>query len=323
VASLPNPPDPTLEAIDRLLVSSFVQRHSRRLGASAIGKECERDLWYSFRWATERKMTASGVRAIEDGDRGETTMIERLSLFVSDTTAERELCFRDPRTGEQFEFEEIEGHFVAKVDGAICGLIQAPKRWHMWEHKVTNEKKFAAFEKAKRELGEKQALRAWDRVYYAQAIIGMHLMGLERHYLTVDTPGSRRTASCRTEEDLEEALRLLAKARRVIEAKHAPARISGSATFYVCRFCDHAEICHGSEFPLTSCRTCLHSTPIEGGNWHCARWGKTLTLAEQIDGCPAHLFIPTMINGEQTDAGDTWVEYRLKNGEVWTDGVRL
>lgn len=41
----------------------------------------------------------------------------------------------------------------------------------------------------------------------------------------------------------------------------------------------------------------------------------------QRAGCAAHLFIPALIHGEQTDAGEDWVSYRMRDGEEWRDGV--
>jgi len=313
MVALPEPTDPTLDAIDAAIVARRETRFSRRLGASSIGRECERSLWLEFRWAKVPEFDAMSIKRFEDGDRGEIIMAERLRML------DVELCTEDPRTGRQFEFEEIEGHFVFRPDGAILGLLQAPKRWHLWENKVS-EKGPRELAKLKQSLGEKAALRAWNAVYYAQAVIGMWLMGLERCYHTVSSPGMRHTVSCRTEEDDEEAMRLLAKARRVIEAKRAPPKI-GEETHYVCRTCSLSSLCHSNEFALVSCRTCLHSTPIEKGQWHCQRFGKLLTLETQKEGCPSHKFIPDLVPGEQIDIDEAKekIYYKLRNGKKWVD----
>jgi hypothetical protein len=46
-----------------------------------------------------------------------------------------------------------------------------------------------------------------------------------------------------------------------------------------------------------------------------------LTRREQETGCAAHLYIPDLIPGEQLDAGEDWVSYRLPDGTEWRDGV--
>ena len=68
------------------------------------------------------------------------------------------------------------------------------------------------------------------------------------------------------------------------------------------------------------CRSCLHATPVEEGRWHCARHQVLLGRREQEAGCAAHLFVPDLIPGEQIDAGEDWVSYRLRDGSEWLDG---
>jgi hypothetical protein len=47
-----------------------------------------------------------------------------------------------------------------------------------------------------------------------------------------------------------------------------------------------------------------------------------LSIDEQRDGCPAHLYLPGMVNGEQIDVDEDaeTITYRMKSGEVWVDG---
>jgi hypothetical protein len=77
-------------------------------------------------------------------------------------------------------------------------------------------------------------------------------------------------------------------------------------------------------FVLASCETekvFPHSTPVDGGSWHCARHDWTLTQDQQRVGCAAHLMIPALVPGEQVDAGDDWVSYQMRDGSEWRDGV--
>jgi hypothetical protein len=117
------------------------------------------------------------------------------------------------------------------------------------------------------------------------------------------------------------ALRLLAKAERIINAQRPPSKLSTDPSYFICRFCDHAPVCHDGARPPRSCRTCLHSTPVEDGKWSCDRTELELTRSVQEAGCLLHLFIPDLVAGEQIDAGDDWVSYRLRSGEEWRDGV--
>ena len=122
-------------------------------------------------------------------------------------------------------------------------------------------------------------------------------------------------------QDLTLATRLLEKAGRIIFAQHPPARISEDPAWFECRFCDHHAVCHDGGGAAVTCRSCLHSTPIEGG-WHCARHDRMLAPAEQRVACTRHLFIPDLVPGEVIDAGDDVVTYRMADGSTWANDAR-
>jgi hypothetical protein len=180
MATLPQPPDPTLEAADQTLEARDNAEPLRPyLGMSEIGRLCRRGLWLRFRWCAQPTFDAATLKRFEDGHRGEALQAECLQRMAGII-----LLTADPRTGQQFECRDLGGHFQGHLDGTILGLRQAPKTWHVWEHKQVDEKKQRALEKAKREHGEKPTLAAWDGVYYAQAVLYMDYSDLTRHYLT-------------------------------------------------------------------------------------------------------------------------------------------
>ena len=319
MAFLPPTVDPVLAAIDAALERAEVEKPPRQyLGASGIGHACERKSWLDFRHATARSIPAKGLRRIDDGHRGERVMADRLRMVPGIT------LYTDDGDGEaQIGFEDFGGHFRGHADGVIEGLPQAPTTAHVWECKVVDQKKMDALAKLKLEVGEKRALKAWDEVYYAQAQLYMHYLGMTRHYLTACSSGVRDVVTARTEYDEADALRIIAKAGRVIKATRPGARISTDPAWFQCRWCDHADVCHGVKPAAQSgCRTCLHSTPMDDGRWHCGRFDNFLTFEEQRAGCPAHLFVPDLMppGWKQTDAGDDWVEYTLPDGSVYLDG---
>jgi hypothetical protein len=73
------------------------------------------------------------------------------------------------------------------------------------------------------------------------------------------------------------------------------------------------------------CRTCLHFAFGRDGNGHCARFDEPRSPQRQQEGkdCPAHLFLPTLVPGEQVDADPEaeTVTYRMPDGAVWVDGA--
>lgn len=321
MVALPDPPgDPTLEAADRALEAKENGRPPRSyLGMSGIGHPCARKVWFDWRWVSTARHNAETLKRFADGHHGEDVQAARLRMVRGVT-----LLTIDPATGRQFGHTDHNSHFRGHMDGAILGLLQAPKTWHVWEHKQVGEKKQASLIKLKAERGEKNALSAWDTTYYSQACLYMHYSGMTRHYLTCSTPGGRSTVSVRTDADETTALKLIAKAERIIASKNPPERISQDPSWYECRWCDHNEVCFGKSMPQRNCRTCLRSTPVAAGAWHCAKYDDLIPFDAQMRGCDWQLFIPELLaDREQIDVvGDLdGVIYRLKDGSTWADGT--
>ena len=307
--------DPTLEACDKALEAKAAQEKPRGyLGMSNIGEECWRYLFYSFRQAYKKSPPAFLIKCAERGHLAEDIQAKRLRM-VSGIN----LVTSDPNSGRQIEFSDVNGHFKGHCDGVITGLLQSPKTPHVWEHKEKEQKFVNEFNKIKAELGEKQALKKWHPVYYAQAVLYMFFLDIKRHYLTVTVPGGRETYSARTEANDEFANQLRDKAKRIINSNEPFEKIGG-ADFFKCKMCDARGICHQGDMPERGCRTCAHSSPIESAQWHCQRWGKVLSLDEQIAGCPAHCYLPSLVPGEAISSTEKTVQYKMKNGSIWTDG---
>lgn len=281
--------DPTLDAADAALVERQDRTPRPYYGMSTAGLSCARRRWLAFRWAGQEQLTAQSLRAIEDGHRGEALQAARLRLVPG-------VELITEQDGRQIAVEAVDGHMRGHLDGAIRGLLQAPKTWCVWEHKQVNEKKHAALHKAKDTHGEKDALEAWDATYFAQAQCYMRYTGMERHYLTAATPGGRATISVRTEYQADKAARIEADARAVIYAAEPPPRISEDASWYECKFCPFHAQCHGEARPEVTCRSCAHSTPVAGGAWHCARFDADIPVYAQREGCADHRYIPSLLD---------------------------
>jgi hypothetical protein len=288
------------------------------LGMSSIGDSCSRKLWYNFRHAGREVFNAITLKRFSDGHRTEDLIIERLRLVEG-----LDIVATLPNGG-QIRIADHDGHFSGHLDGTIVGLLQAPKTPHILEIKCVGDKKMTELKKAITDLGEKQALRKWNQVYYGQAQAYMHYMNYTRHYLVVATAGGRDWLSVRTDCDPAYAIQLVVKAKRIINAQEPPDRISNSKTWFECRFCHFSPICHDSEMPNRSCRTCIHSETLSEGRWHCKRFGRDLALEEQIDGCPAHAFLPKLVPGDivSVDEENSTITYKMPDGTMWRDGER-
>jgi hypothetical protein len=304
---LPIPPTPTVSAIYTAYEAAADHGFREHLGASLIGTECERAIWYGFRWTTRAKHSGRLLRLFDTGNLAEARFVadlRRIGVTVLDL---------DPATGRQWQLRDTGGHFGGSMDAVAIGFPEAPRTWHVCEFKTHSEKSFLAL---KRDGVAKAKPQHW-----AQMQSYMHLAGLDRAFYLAVNKNTDELYQERLHYDAEAALRIMAKAERVIAANRPPARISDDPAWWQCRFCEHHATCHEGAMPERHCRSCLHASPTNEGAWHCARHNHQLGRRDQEAGCVAHLFIPDFIAGEQEDAGEDWVSYRLRDGTEWRDGV--
>lgn len=304
MAELPLTSCPTRDAIFAAYEADTNDGFRSHLGASLIGKECERALWYDFRWTTKAKFPGRVLRLFETGHLAEARLVQNLRRTGA-TVLEV-----DPETGRQFRVQAHGGHFGGSLDGVALNLLEAPKTWHVLEFKTHSAKSFA-------DLAAKRVRQSKPQ-HFAQMQIYMSLTGLARALYVAVNKDNDDLYIERVELDTAVSARLLEKAQRVIFAATPLPRISEDPSWYQCRLCDHAPVCHGQTAPSVNCRTCLHATPVEGA-WHCARLKQPIGEREQRAGCSLHLFVPDLVPAQQVDAGEDWVEYLLPSGERWRD----
>ena len=169
---------PAITSLTREAIFSAYEADTRdgfrtHLGASLIGKECERALWYDFRWATKAKFPGRVLRLFETGNREEDRLVGNLRRTGA-TVLEV-----DPETGRQFRVQAHGGHFGGSLDGVAINLLEAPKTWHVLEFKTHSNKSFNDVAAKKVRVSKPQ--------HFAQMQIYMHLVGINRAmYLAVN-----------------------------------------------------------------------------------------------------------------------------------------
>ena len=290
--------DPTLKAMDEALeLKQKLEKPRNYLGASEIGNECERYLFYSFRNAKARVISAKGIKAIEDGFDQEAKTIERLRMLPFIELHTTDGTFDKDGNPNQIGFDDmLLGHVRGHVDGMIKGLLQATSTWHIFEHKSVNEKKFNELKKLIEEKGEKEALYHWDTIYYGQAQLYMHRFELTRHYLVCSTPGGRDHISVRTEYKRAYAEMLIEKAKNIIfDNWNIPARISDRREYYKCQWCNYQSICHDGEVPDINCKTCRYRDCIDEGKSKCLLDDTIIEETLLNVGCQSHIYNPALM----------------------------
>lgn len=316
---MPEIPAPISHTVDAIYRSYESQPRYERsyLGASTFGTECERAHWYMFRHAVEpEQFDGRKLRLFQTGHREEERLIADLRA------AGLEVQEVDPSTGRQWEIVAVGGHMRGHLDGLVWKVPEAPKAEHVLETKTHNEKSFRAL--------VKDGVEKSKPGHYAQVQIYMHFKGIRRTLYVAHNKNTDELYVERIEYDMAAAARLVARAERTIVADTAPAKLHedpSSRAAYGCAWCPALGVCHGGGMARRNCRTCLSSTPIvdasDRGAWRCEHLDKELTFAEQQTGCPHHLYLPSLVPGEQVDASeaDRTVTYQMADGSVWVDGA--
>lgn len=308
MAKIPPIPVTTVGAIYAAYEAEREDHRRGHLGASLIGKECDRALWLDFRWASTPEFDGRMLRLFQTGNLAEARFVADLEMIGVTVHAV------DPETKEQFRVSDNGGHFSGSMDGAALGIPEAPKTWHVLEFKTHNTK---SFDKLK-----KDGVRKAKPQHHAQMQVYMHLTGMTRALYLAVCKDTDELYGERIEHDEAEATKLIARARRIVDAARPPERISADPAWFVCRFCDHRAGCHGRALADVNCRTCAWSTPVTDGTWVCDRHEKILSIGEQKAACPEHRYIPDLVPGVQVDAGEggSWISYAMQDGTTWTDG---
>lgn len=255
----------TIDQIDHALEASQDTSIRKYLGASSIGRECSRELWYGFRWYKRICFPGRILRLFDRGHTAEPRYIEILRASGLTIWSHKE-------NGDQIDVHACFDHFSGHADGFGCGLTEHidPATFFVIEIKTHKKSLFASLKKK----GVRKAF--WE--HYVQANIYGYLRGVQH------------IVYCAVEKDTDDlymeletvsepiAKKSLARAEYIIFSEEPPPRISASATWYKCKFCNYAGTCHGSDLPEKNCRSCKHSMPVKDrGRWACFKHQVELT----------------------------------------------
>jgi hypothetical protein len=307
MAALPEPVHTTVNLIYQAYENDADDGNRPHLGASLIGRPCERQLWYTFRWVDSKKFSGRMLRLFETGQLAEARFVanlRRIGVQVHDVTPD----------GKQWRVTDLGGHFGGSMDGAAVGLPEAPKTWHVLEFKTHGDKSFTEL--------VKKTVQAAKHEHYAQMQVYMGYTGMERALYMAVNKNTDELYAERVDFDPVEFTKLKIRAERVIRAAEPPMRISNDPSWFVCKMCDFHAHCHGEAAPAVNCRTCAHSTPQFNGDavWTCgpsADNDPELTIKDQRKGCPSHRYIPILLErfGTQKDYVNGDVVYTTPTGD--------
>jgi len=266
---------PVLAAINAALERDQEDGMREHLGASVIGRQCDREIWYGFRWATLKRHAGRILRLFNRGHREEERFVGWLRA------AGIEIDPFDPKTGEQWRISACNGHFGGSLDGIAWNIPTLPPDQRILvEFKTHGEKSFnkIVIEGVKRSKPE-HYVQMQEYMHHKRLPLALYLAinkntdEIHAEFVTYDAPTAELA---------------LGRAAHIIHSPFPPARISNDPSWFVCKFCDHKETCHLNKPMQVNCRTCIFSSPVQGGQWYCEKWKDVIPLQTQKKGCEMH-----------------------------------
>lgn len=245
------------------------------LGASIIGRECPREVYYQWRWFNKKRWEGRMLRLFNRGHIEEGRIIAALQMIGCQVVQQDE-------QGKQFRISHAGGHIGGSGDGVVYGIPDLePGQPTLAEFKTYNDKQF----KKLKDDGVRQA----KPEHYAQMTIYMEKMGIPVCvYFGVNKNDDEIYAEIiiLNRYHAEEFLNF---ATSIVFATKPPARLNDSPGHWKCRFCAERPHCHkiGGKIEV-NCRTCDKSEPLPDGTWKCNITGLLLTVEEQLKGCGNH-----------------------------------
>jgi hypothetical protein len=246
------------------------------LGASLIGADCDRALWYGNRWVKQNKFPAKILRLFNLGHLSESffiAMLESIGIQVKQS---------DESTGKQFNFKHANSHFGGSSDGIAYGvpMIDEPV---LLEFKTYSSKTFKKLQKEGVEKSKNQ--------HTVQMRVGLEKLGLNYALYMAYCKDDSEIYVELIEANKYIALHYLERAEEIIFTETPPKRIADSPVAKECTFCDFVEICHRADYSQTdtNCRSCRWSYPSQHENeqseWICGKHLCVIPKENAMFGC--------------------------------------
>lgn len=261
------PAPKTLLALDNYTLANQEKKSRRHLGASVIGDDCARAVFYKWRWAAKSEFPARMLRLFGRGHREEPSLIAMLRGAGVNVWAAGE----SGELKERLRLSGFNGHFGGTPDGVATNLPDLPPEEPcLLEFKTHNDKQF--------QLIKKNGVFVEHRKYYIQMQVYMQHLDLKwALYLGVNKNDDEIYAQF-VQFAPEVAKHYLELAGKIIYARYKsaiPPKLSQSPGFWKCNYCPFLQTCHYDAPPEINCRTCIHSCPSVVSNppglWTCAR----------------------------------------------------
>lgn len=263
------------------------------MGASLLGSECARAIWYNFRWATKGNFEGRVLRLFNRGHLEEGRFIASLLMIGVQ-------IFQQDEHGNQFRISHAEGHVGGSGDGMALGIPDLkPGQVCLTEYKTHNDDSFTKLagqnwkkyvdhlldpNKPKVQF-DGEGVRSSKFEHYVQMQLYMRKFEIPcALYLAVNKNDDSLFGEL-VPLDTALADQFLDRGEKLVWMDQPPTKLNESAGFFKCRWCDHRPVCHLKAAPHRNCRTCAYSTPAPNKEWICRLHERAIPKEIQLVGC--------------------------------------
>jgi hypothetical protein len=277
--------------INGYAISTYYEPHRWHLGASLIGHECSRYLWFLFRWCgreigrvtnrdeTEHHNLGRMQRLFNRGHREEDRYVEYLRGIGCEV-------WTHDGNGNQFRMAAVNGHF----GGSIDSVIKLPARYNI-AAPMLGEYKTNGTGKGFTDLQEKGVAVAKMQHFIQQSCYGKHFkLEYSAYFNTNKNDDDMHIEIIKLNWNMADQME--AKAERIVRSLEPPPRLSDNPTFHKCTYCVMKPVCHEGKLPEMNCRSCANAipsgTPEHPGEWLCIVHNGIIPRDFAPKGCPSY-----------------------------------
>ena len=251
------------------------------LGASLIGDECKRKLWYIFRWIGGVTHSGRQQRLFNRGHLEELRHAEWLRGIGFTVWTHDESQTKPDGTHPQLRIKnKCKGH----LGGSLDGIVQFPERYGIPGYAILESKTSgtgAGFNKTKNET-----IAAAKPLHYAQNSIYGASYDI-KHVLYICANKNDDDLAIKVERlDFQLAEKLEAKAESIIFSQEPPAKIALNPNVAPCRYCDYKDTCHAQKPPQINCRSCVKCNAVDNAEFYCSQWDGIIPRDAVPKACP-------------------------------------
>lgn len=207
--------------IDDVIASQPEDEPRKYIGASAIGHECSRSIWYSYKRYKGAPFPAKTRKTFAIGNTLESLILK----WITKGGIEIRYPYHEPSAEMQY--------FTGNVDA----LLSIDDELIVLEIKTANKSNFANF--------KMNGLQKWNEQYYAQIQAYMGMLKLNKGILLAI---NKDTSDLHSETVIFDPMyyaNLCYKAKSIHEAQEPPMRINDNPCYFVCQMCKFKTLCHG------------------------------------------------------------------------------